>query len=39
VPDSINEYVTQRMDAGMAGTSTTIYQTTLQLLTDSMNKG
>jgi hypothetical protein len=38
LPMSVEEYVTQRADAGVAGTSTTIYQTTLQLVSDSMAK-
>ncbi len=38
LPMSVNEYVTQRADAGAAGTSTTIYQTTLKLVSDSMAK-
>jgi hypothetical protein len=33
VPTSIDEYVTQRQDNGVSGTTTTIYQTTLHLLT------
>jgi hypothetical protein len=32
VPASIDEYVTQRQDNGVSGTTTTIYQTTLHLL-------
>jgi hypothetical protein len=36
VPTSVDEYVTQRHDNGVAGTSTTIYQTTLQLVSDTM---
>ena len=35
VPTSIDEYVTQRHDNGVQGTSTTIYQTTLGLLSDT----
>ena len=35
VPTSIDEYVTQRHDNGVAGTSTTIYQTTLGLVSDT----
>jgi hypothetical protein len=38
VPTAIDEYVTQRHDNGVAGTSTTIYQTTLNLVSDSMAK-
>jgi hypothetical protein len=38
VPISVNEYVTQRTDSGIRGTSTTIYQTTLNLVSDSMAK-
>jgi len=38
LPTSVDEYVTQRVDAGMSGTSTTIYQTTLKLASDSMAK-
>ena len=36
--DTINEYVTQRQDGGIQGTSTTIYQTTLKLVSDTMAK-
>jgi hypothetical protein len=35
VPTSIDEYVTQRHDNGVQGTSTTIYQTTLTLASDT----
>ena len=35
VPISIDEYVTQRHDNGVQGTSTTIYQTTLSLVSDT----
>lgn len=35
VPRSIDEYVTQRQDQGATGTLTTIYQTSLQLTSDS----
>lgn len=35
LPTSIDEYVTQRHDNGVQGTSTTIYQTTLGLLSDT----
>jgi hypothetical protein len=38
VPTSVDEYVTQRHDNGAVGTSTTIYQTTLNLVSDSMAK-
>jgi hypothetical protein len=38
VPTSIDEYVTQRHDNGVSGTTTTIYQTTLQLVSDSTAK-
>jgi hypothetical protein len=33
IPTSVDEYVTQRQDNGVSGTTTTIYQTTLHLLT------
>ncbi|HZY95901.1 MAG TPA: hypothetical protein VFE35_02240 [Candidatus Cybelea sp.] len=36
VPTSVDEYVQQRHDNGVVGTSTTIYQTTLNLVSDSM---
>lgn len=36
IPTSIAEYVTQRQDQGVGGTSDTIYQTTLKLASDSM---
>ncbi len=36
VPTSVDEYATQRTDAGLNGTSTTTYQTTLSLATDSI---
>jgi hypothetical protein len=36
VPISIDEYTTQRQDNGVIGTTNTIYQTTLQLLSDSV---
>lgn len=39
VPTSISEYVTQRAQGGSSGTATTIYQTDLKLVTDSMAKG
>jgi hypothetical protein len=32
LPTSVDEYVTQRHDNGVAGTTTTIYQTTLRLI-------
>ena len=38
LPTSVDEYVTQRHDNGVAGTSTTIYQTTLDLASDTMAK-
>jgi hypothetical protein len=38
VPTSIDEYTTQRQDNGVSGTTTTIYQTTLQLVSDSTAK-
>jgi hypothetical protein len=38
VPTSVNEYVTRRTDNGVQGTSVTIYQTQLKLVTDSMAK-
>lgn len=38
VPLSVDEYVQQRHDNGVVGTSTTIYQTTLNLVSDSMAK-
>ncbi len=38
VPLSVDEYVTQRHDNGVVGTSTTIYQTTLNLVSDTMAK-
>jgi hypothetical protein len=36
VPTAIKEYVTQRQDRGVGGTSVTIYQTVLKLVSDSM---
>ena len=36
VPTNVDEYVTQRQDNGVSGTTTTIYQTTLGLLSDSV---
>ncbi len=38
VPIAVDEYVTQRHDNGVVGTSTTIFQTTLSLVSDSMAK-
>ncbi len=38
IPTSVNEYVTQRHDNGVQGTSTTIYQTTLSLASDTTAK-
>jgi hypothetical protein len=38
LPTTVDEYVTQRHDNGVQGTSTTIYQTTLQLVSDTMAK-
>lgn len=38
VPTSVSEYATQRTDAGVAGNSTTTYQTTLDLVSDTMAK-
>jgi len=36
VPMSVDEYATQRTDAGLSGNSTTTYQTTLSLVSDSL---
>ncbi|HEX3456479.1 MAG TPA: hypothetical protein VHR97_00855, partial [Candidatus Baltobacteraceae bacterium] len=36
VPTSVDEYATQRTDAGVSGTSTTTYQTTLALVSDTI---
>ena len=36
LPVSVNEYATQYTDGGLKGTSTTIYQTTLQLVSDTV---
>jgi hypothetical protein len=36
VPTFVDEYVTQRQDNGVSGTTTTIYQTTLGLLSDTV---
>lgn len=36
VPTTVDEYVTQRHDNGVQGTTTTIYQTTLKLVSDSV---
>ncbi|MGC2633346.1 MAG: hypothetical protein WA215_03930 [Candidatus Cybelea sp.] len=38
VPTTVQEYVTQRQDRGVSGMATTIYQTTLQLVSDTMAK-
>ncbi|MFZ0030377.1 MAG: hypothetical protein WAK84_00710, partial [Candidatus Cybelea sp.] len=38
VPTSVEEYATQRTDAGIKGNSTTTYQTTLSLVTDTIAK-
>ncbi|MFY9718956.1 MAG: hypothetical protein WAK16_04865, partial [Candidatus Cybelea sp.] len=38
VPTAIDEYVQQRNDHGTGGTSLTTYQTTLQLVSDTMAK-
>ena len=38
LPTTVDEYVTQRHDNGVQGTSTTIHQTTLQLVFDTMAK-
>ena len=38
VPATVAEYVTQRQDRGVKGMATTIYQTTLQLVSDTMAK-
>ena len=38
LPTSVDEYVTQRHDDGVAGNTTTIYQTTLNLVSDTMAK-
>jgi hypothetical protein len=38
VPTNVQEYVTQRQDQGVSGMATTIYQTTLQLVSDTMAK-
>jgi hypothetical protein len=38
VPATVQEYVTQRQDRGVKGMATTIYQTTLQLVSDTMAK-
>jgi hypothetical protein len=38
VPTSIDEYVTQRLEGGVSGNATTIYQTLLKLQSDSMKK-
>jgi hypothetical protein len=38
IPLSVDEYVTQRQDNGVTGTTTTIYQTTLKLVSGSATK-
>jgi hypothetical protein len=38
IPTSVDEYVTQRHDNGVAGTQRTIYQTTLNLASDTTAK-
>ncbi len=38
LPVSVDEYAAQYTDGGLKGTSTTIYQTTLQLVSDTMAK-
>jgi hypothetical protein len=38
VPTSVEEYATQRTDAGLKGNSTSTYQTTLNLLSDTTAK-
>jgi hypothetical protein len=38
VPTSVDEYAQQYTDAGIKGSQRTIYQTTLQLVSDSMSK-
>jgi hypothetical protein len=38
LPVSVNEYAAQYTDGGLKGTSTTIYQTTLQLVSDTAGK-
>ena len=38
LPTSVDEYVTQRHDNGVVGTTTTIYQTTLNLASDATAK-
>ena len=38
VPTSVNEYTQQRHDNGVVGTTTTIYQTTLNLVSNSVAK-
>lgn len=39
VPTAVNEYVTQRASQGAGSTATTIYQTDLKLISDSLAKG
>ncbi|MBV8531485.1 MAG: hypothetical protein JO104_09225, partial [Candidatus Eremiobacteraeota bacterium] len=38
VPTSVDEYAQQHTDSGIKGTSVTIYQTTLNLVSDTMAK-
>lgn len=38
IPTSVDEYATQYTDSGLTGTSKTIYQTTLALISDSVAK-
>jgi hypothetical protein len=38
LPTEVEEYATQQTDAGIKGTSTTTYQTTLSLVTDTIGK-
>ncbi len=38
VPTAVDEYVTQRQDNGVTGTTKTVYQTTLNLVSDSVPK-
>ncbi len=38
LPTSVDEYVTQRHDNGVAGNTTTLYQTTLNLVSDTIAK-
>lgn len=39
LPTSIDEYATERAEQGVGGSATTIYQTDLKLVSDSMAKG